>query len=38
MRQGLPERSRLERADVGIVESGKGVGRKVVVAARLHRG
>jgi hypothetical protein len=32
-----PEHPRLDPADVGVVESSKGVSGKVVVAARLHR-
>src|SRR5919109_4489409 len=35
--EGSPERIRLDRADVGIVESRKGVSGKVVVTPRLHR-
>src|SRR5215213_1251088 len=37
-RKSYPERPRLEHADVGIVESSKGVSGEVVVAARLYRG
>src|SRR2546423_958065 len=36
--KGCPERPRLERADVRILESSEGLSRKVVVAARMHRG
>src|SRR5215211_687580 len=37
-RKSYPERPRLDHADVGIVESSKGLSGEVVVAARLHRG
>ena len=36
--EGRPERSRFDRADMGGLESSQGLCRKVVVAARLHRG
>src|ERR671937_1605791 len=36
--QGSPERIRLDRGNVGIIELGEGVSGKVVIAARLHRG
>ena len=36
--ESRPEPPRFDRPDVGILESSKGLGGKVVVAARLHRG
>ena len=35
--EGSPERIRLDRANMDIVESSKGLGGKIVVAARLPR-
>jgi len=36
--QGCPKRPRLDRANVGLLESSKGLSRKVVVTTSLHRG
>jgi hypothetical protein len=36
--EGCPERRRLDRADVGGLESSKGLSGKVVVTTALHSG
>ena len=36
--EGCPERPRLHRAEVGMLESSKGLGGKVVVTTGLHCG